>query len=124
MANEKVLSEEPEKVEKAEVEVIDNIDDVSLIITLNKPYTFERETYTELNREGLNDLTANDMIAVDKRLKRGAVGIDVMPEVSLEYAINIAARASKLPIEFFEGLPPKEAIKVKNRVMGFFFGSE
>ena len=47
-----------------------------------------------------------------------------MPEVSLEYACVLAAKAVKQPIEFFTNLPPKEALKVKNRVMSFLFGQD
>ena len=72
----------------------------------------------------LEDLQASDMIAVNKIMARTSAGIDVMPEVSLEYACNLAAKATKKPVEFFLQLPPKEAMKVKNRVMAFLFGSE
>ena len=64
------------------------------------------------------------MIAVNKLIKRTSAGIDVMPEVSLEYACNIAAKATQKPIEFFLQLPPREAMRVKNKVLGFLFGSE
>ena len=47
-----------------------------------------------------------------------------LPEMSLEYACIIAAKATKLPVEFFKGLHPKEAVKVKNRVTAFFYGAE
>ena len=64
------------------------------------------------------------MISVNKDLDRQSSGIQVMPEVSLEYACVLASKATKQPIEFFTGLSPKIAIKVKNRVMGFLFGAE
>lgn len=102
-----------------------DIDVNDLVVKFNKPYLFERVEYTEISLDGLNDLTAEDMIAVDRILKRNSgFGVDIMPEVSMEYAINIAARATKKPVEFFNLLPPKEAIKVKNRVTAFLFGSE
>lgn len=47
-----------------------------------------------------------------------------MPEMTLEYACFIAARAAKQPIEFFRGLPPKDALKVKNRVTSFFYSED
>lgn len=33
-------------------------------------------------------------------------------------------KAAKLPVEFFEGLPPREMEKVKNKVTNFFYGEE
>lgn len=99
-------------------------DEDSLVIKFKKPYKFEGTEYTEIDLSGLDDLSASDMIAVNKYMNRTNPGIDVMPEVSLEYALNLAAKACKQPVEFFLNLPPREAIKVKNRIMAFLFGSE
>lgn len=111
------------------VETTDNISTaedggVNMIITFRKPYTFEGKQYEKLDLTGLEELTGEDMIAVNRIMSRTSPGSDVMPEVSLEYACNLAARAAKLPAEFFFRLPPREAMKVKNRVMAFLFGSE
>lgn len=103
---------------------VDAEDEVSMVIKFKKPYRFEGKEYTEVDLTGLDDLQASDMIAVNKYMQRTSSGIDVMPEVSLEYACVLASKAAKLPIEFFTGLPPREAMKVKNRVMGFLFGSD
>lgn len=99
-------------------------DEDSLVIKFKKPFTFEQKEYEEIDLTGLEDLTAQDMVSVDRILKRHNSGIDVMPEVSMEYALNLAAKAAKQPIEFFQALPPREAMKVKNRIMGFLFGSD
>ena len=96
----------------------------SMIVKFKKPFIFEGKEYTELDLSGMDNMTGADMIAVNKIMQRTSGGIDVMPEVSVEYAFYFAARAAKLPVEFFTSLPPKEAIKVKNRVMGFLFGSD
>lgn len=99
-------------------------DEDSLIVKFRKPFKFEGQEYKEIDLSGLDDLTAQDMVSVDRILKRNSTGIDVMPEVSMEYALNLAAKAAKQPIEFFQALPPREAMKVKNRIMGFLFGSD
>ncbi len=96
----------------------------SMVIVFKKPYVFEHEEYTEIDLSCLEDIQASDMIAVNKIMKRTSPGIDVMPEVSMEYACNIAAKATQKPIEFFLQLPPREAMRVKNKVLGFLFGSE
>lgn len=73
----------------------------------------------------LRDLKASDMITINNRMKRRSGGsIDVMPEVTLEYAAEIAAMGSKQPVEFFTNLPASESMAVKNAVLGFLFGSE
>lgn len=96
----------------------------SLVIKFRKPYMFEGKEYTELDLSCLEDMTAADMIAIENQYDRRHPGINVMPEVKIGYAIMMAARAAKLPIEFFDMIPQKEAVKVKNRVMGFLFGSD
>lgn len=122
-----------EKAEKMEAVAVDSTatfdeaenEDVSMVIKFKKPYKFEGKEYTEVDLSGLDELQASDMIAVNKYMQRTSGGIiDVMPEVSMEYACVLASKAAKLPIEFFTSLPPREAMKVKNRVMGFLFGSE
>lgn len=115
-------------LEAAAVEVVASNDiqeeQDDLVIKLKKPYTFERVEYKEIDLRGLRELTAADMIAINKRMKRASSGIDVMPEVTLEYATEIAARGASLPIEFFTALPASESMAVKNAVLGFLFGAE
>ena len=90
------------------------------LLTLNKPYRFEGESYTSIDLSGLEDMSAADMIAVCKTIERGG-SVNTMPELSLEYACLIAARACGKPVEFFKGLPAKAAAKLKNRVVNFLY---
>ena len=117
-----------EKIMEAEVAEnaasVEENEEVSMVIKFKKPYYFEGKEYTEIDLSGMEDLTGTDMIAINKIMSRSSAGIDVMPEVSVEYACHFAARAAKQPVEFFTNLPPKELMKVKNRVMGFLFGSD
>lgn len=109
-----------------EVEVL-NVDgevmESNMIIPLSKEYQFEGQSYMELDLRGLNDLTASDMIDANRILSRSG-NIDFLPEMTLEYACILAAKAAKQPIEFFKGLPPRDAMKIKNRITGFLYGSE
>ena len=118
--NEKVM--EMEAAENAAS--VDVEDEASMVVKFKKPYRFEGKEYAEVDLSGMEDLTGADMIAVNKIMSRTSTGIDVMPEVSVEYACYFAARAAKLPVEFFTSLPPRDLMKVKNRVMGFLFGSD
>jgi hypothetical protein len=92
-----------------------------LIVKFSKPYQFEGNTYKEVDLSGLDSLTAEDMIAADRYLSRNG-NVSIMPEMSVEYACFIACRATSHPIEFFRRLPPKDAMKVKNRVTNFIYG--
>lgn len=101
--------------------LVNGEEEEGLVVTLAKPYNFEGKTYTEIDLSGLEDMTAADMIAVTKRINGMSGSSVLMPEVSMEYSVHLAARATKQPVEFFIQLPMKEALKVKNRVTGFLF---
>lgn len=120
MSEENRIMMETEAVENAAFFDEEN----ELLLKFRKPYLFEGKEYTEIDLSGMENMTAADMIAINKAMQRGSAGIDVMPEVSMEYATHFASKATKLPVEFFKNLPTKEAMKVKNCVMGFLFGSE
>ena len=93
------------------------------LIKFRKPFIFEDETYKEIDLSGLEDLSAKDMIQAQRTMERSG-SINVLPEMSLEYACLISARASGKPVEFFNALPPKEALKIKNRVTNFLYGED
>lgn len=104
----------------AQVEAAPKKEEVSPVVTFGKPYFFENKEYTSIDLSGLDNLTAENMIAADKYLATNGV-FTPMPEMSMEYSLFIASVATGLPIEFFRHLPPKDAIKVKNRVTNFFY---
>lgn len=93
------------------------------LVVFRKPFIFEGKTYESVNLSGLEDLSAADMIAANKIMERGGT-VNVLPEMSLEYACIISARATGMPVEFFRALPPKEALKVKNRVTNFLYSED
>ena len=93
------------------------------LIKFRKPFIFEDETYKEIDLSGLEDLSAKDMIQAQRTMERSG-SINVLPEMSLEYACIFASKATKIPVEFFQALPPKEAIKVKDKVTNFFYGED
>lgn len=93
------------------------------LFKFSKPYKFEDATYTEIDLSGLESLTAEDMIAAEKYLSKLGI-ISPIPEMTSEYACFIANKISGLPIEFFKGLPPKDAVKLKNKITGFFYGED
>lgn len=99
------------------------MEDNPFLVFFKKPFTFEGVSYESVDLSGLESLSAADMIAVNKTIERGGT-VNVLPEMSLEYACIFASKATKIPVEFFQALPPKEAIKVKNKVTNFFYGED
>ena len=95
----------------------------SLILKFRKPYKFEGVEYTEVDLSGREDTTAADPQAVGRVVtKKNPAANPATVEMTLEYAQFMAARVAHLPLEFFERLPAKEAIKLKGIVVGFLYG--
>lgn len=122
MEKDKVLMQE-EGRETPVVEEKQEEDSSRYLVVFKKPFVFEGKDYESVDLSGLEDLSAADMIAANKTMERGGT-VNVLPEMSLEYACIISARASRMPVEFFRALPPKEALKVKNCVTSFLYGEE
>ena len=95
----------------------------SLVLKFRKPYKFEGVEYTEVDLSGMEDMTAADLCAVGKIMTKLGI-VNPVAEMTVDYAIYMAARASGNPVEFFKGLPPKEGIKLKNMVTGFLYGGD
>lgn len=120
---EKVLNQAEAEVAAVEARKKQEAEENPYLVQFKKPFTFEGVNYESVDLSGLESLSAADMIAVNKTIERGGT-VNVLPEMSLEYACLISARASGKPVEFFKALPPKEALKVKNRVTNFLYGED
>lgn len=95
----------------------------SLQVRFRKPYHFEGKDYDSVDLSGLEDTTAEDLAVVGRSVtKTGAV--TPMPEMTMDFVLEICARVCGLPIEFFKGLPARDAIRVKNKVTGFLYGGD
>lgn len=92
-------------------------------VRFSKPYFFEGMNYTGVNLDGMDRITARDMIDAEKYLVKCGV-VTPLPEMAMEYIGFIGNLISGQPIEFFKGLPPRDAIKVKNKITGFFYGED
>lgn len=89
------------------------------IIKFKRPYTFEGKEYTEIDLSGIEELNATDLIQTQKMLSDKAIGT-MVPELNYEYNFMLAAKATKLPMEFFYGLPGQAAVSVKTMVSQYF----
>lgn len=110
------------EVDVVETEIFENAE-LEHVLTLSKDYNFEGKIYKEVDLSGLEDIKAIDMIEASKLYERSG-GFSIAPELQMEYAMIIASKAAKKPVEFFYGLPPRDAIAVKNRVTRFFYGRD
>ena len=96
-----------------------------LILRFGKPYKFGGQEYTEVDLPGLEDVTAGVLENVGKIAAKKNPGMNpALQEMSLTFCTYLAQRVAKLPLEFFTGLPAKEAIKLKTMVTGFLYGGD
>ena len=93
----------------------------SMTIDLSKEYTFEGEKIKAIDLSERENVTAKTMIKAGKVLITEG-DVQVLPEQSLHYALVIASGCTKYPMEFYETLAPRDAIKIKNTVSAFLFG--
>jgi len=87
-------------------------------VRFHRPYLFEGNSYAGIDLKAIEELTAKDMCDAEKYLSRIGI-ISPLPEMTMEYIAFVSNRATGQPIEFFMGLPPKDATKVKNKVTSF-----
>ena len=96
-----------------------------LVLRFSKPYKFGGQEYTEVDLSGLEDVTAGVLENVGKIAAKKNPGMNpALQEMSLTFCTYLAQRVAKLPLEFFTGLPAKEAIKLKAMVTNFLYGGD
>lgn len=98
----------------------ETVEENEFLLVFDKPVIFEGRSYKEVDLSGLQDLTAETLSNLERNFSKKGIS-SIQPEVSVSYAIMLAPTVCELPIEFFQVLPAKEAIKLKNMVVGFFY---
>lgn len=116
----KMEKEQGEIVEVEEQTALSGTVEDFMVIKLKKPIKFEGNHYDKIDLNGLDEIKAGDMVAINRRMTRNG-NIDTMQELSLEYALNMANLATGLPLEFFDQLPPYAAMEIKGRVTNFLY---
>ena len=118
--------EEMEALEaRAEAEDGEAAEPEDLVLRFAKPYKFGGMEYTEVDLSGLEDVTTGVLENVGKIAAKKNPGMNpALQEMSLTFCTYLAQRVAKLPLEFFTGLPAKEAIKLKTLVTNFLYGGD
>jgi len=94
--------------------------ETSRVLKLKSPVDFEGTKYVELDLSTLDSLTGKDIRELDRlfKMKGGRVGTNVKEFDSL-YLQLVAARATKLPIEFFDRISAKDATRLEVEIRNF-----
>ena len=74
---------------------------------------------------GLENATAGDLARAAKITSKKHRGLNAATlEMTAEYAAVMGHLVTKLPLEFFERMPAKDAIALKGKVVGFLFNAD
>jgi hypothetical protein len=88
-------------------------------ITLNKPFVYEDQEFTEIKLD-LDSLTGEDMISAARESK--ALGdTSTVPELSKTYLAVVSAKAAKVPVDMIVALPAKDFSKITMATQNFLF---
>lgn len=109
--------------EDAELEAAASVEGDNGVIKFTRTYDFEGEKVNQVNLSGLDDLTASDMAKATKIVCNNGV-MTTAVETTMPYALAMASMATKYPLEFFNKLKPRDAIKIRTKVQAFLFGGE
>lgn len=97
--------------------------DNDMVLGLTRTYKFEEEEVSTLDLSGLVDIIADDVIKANNIMANDGAAA-VIPENTLYFALIIASFVTGMPVQFFKGLKPKDAFKVKRYVSHYFFGED
>lgn len=86
-----------------------------LVVEFKMPHEFEHKEYTKVDLSGIEKMTVNDLIDVQKNLQSDAAAAFVV-ETTTAYAVQLAQKASGRPIEFFQQMNRTNMQLVKTAV--------
>ena len=108
-----------EEIAAEETEIEEN----DLIVVFKNPFTYEGETYKQVDLTGVENMTGAQLCAAQRMYaKTGSVAMS--PELDPNYSCIVAHMVTKLPVEFFKALPAKELGKIKRAISGFFYSDD
>lgn len=93
------------------------------IVKFDKPYKFEGEEYDSLDLSGMEKMTVQDLIDVQKNIGNEMVAMSVM-EMSTAFAQEMAVKATGKPVEFFKLMPRSKIKKVQAAIIKSMDNSE
>lgn len=89
------------------------------LVNFSKTYTFEGKEIKAIDLSKMEALTSEDLFEASKLFQTSDY-ITPRPESDPKFCCMVAAIASGIPKEFFNGLSFRDAVKVRNAVQTFF----
>jgi hypothetical protein len=92
----------------------------TLKLVLGDPFVFDGEEVSEINLEGLFELTAGDLCAIDiQMIAKGYSGTRM--DTTRQYAMFAAARVNDKPWEWLNRMKARDSIRLRDMVTAFFY---
>lgn len=88
----------------------------NLTVKFAKPYKFEGTEYDEVNLSGMDGMTIQDMIDIQKKLA-GEIATLAAVEATTSFAQEVATKASGKPVEFFKLMPRAKIKQVQTAIL-------
>ena len=93
------------------------------IVKFDKPYKFEGKEYDSLDLSGMEKMTVQDLIDIQKNIGNEMAAMSVM-EMTTSFAQEMAVKATGKPVEFIKLMPRGKIKKVQAAVIKGMDNSE
>ena len=93
------------------------------IVKFDKPYKFEGKEYDSLDLSGMEKMTVQDLIDIQKSIGNETAAMYAM-EMTTSFAQEMAVKATGKPVEFFKLMPRGKIKKVQAAVIKGMDNSE
>lgn len=92
----------------------------ALKLVLGDSFVFDGEEVSEINLEGLFELTAGDLCAIDMQMMaKGYSGTRI--DTTRQYAMLVAARVNDKPWEWLNRMAARDSVRLRDMVTAFFY---
>lgn len=114
------MSEVKEKMTTNEIDVV-KVDGTDKILILSKPINFEGKEYKEIDLSDLENMTTKHLKQARRMMNANSASLDIFSDRSVEFATYLASIVTGYPVAFFDCMPAKDGMELKNRVSDFLY---
>lgn len=86
------------------------------IVKFDKPYKFEGKEYDSLDLSGMEKMTVQDLIDIQKNIGNETAAMYAM-EMTTSFAQEMAVKATGKPVEFSNSCPAARSRKCRRRLL-------
>lgn len=91
------------------------------VLVLSKPINFEGKEYKEIDLSNLENMTTKHLKQARRMMNANGASLDIFSDRSVEFATYLASIVTGYPVSFFDAIPAKDGMELKNRVSDFLY---